>query len=71
MDDIENLKKMKFFYEKCADIIGEIIELMDKLEKEENEEKMEQITNEIEEKTGMYVVQMLKLNSFLKKTNEQ
>jgi hypothetical protein len=37
---------------------------MDKLDKEEDEEKMKQIQNEIEEKTGVFVVQMLKINSF-------
>lgn len=64
MDDVEKIKEMKTCFEKCTDALEKIIELMDKLDKEEDEEKMKQIQNEIEEKTGVFVVQMLKINSF-------
>jgi len=64
MDDVEKIKKMKTCFEKCTEALEKIIELMDKLDKEEDEEKMKQIQNEIEEKTGVFVVQMLKINSF-------
>lgn len=64
MDDVEKIKEMKTCFEKCADVLEKIIELMDKLDKEEDEEKMKQIQNEIEEKTGVFVVQMLKISSF-------
>lgn len=64
MDDVEKIKEMKTCFEKCVDVLEKIIELMDKLDKEEDEEKMKQIQNEIEEKTGVFVVQMLKISSF-------
>lgn len=64
MDDVAKIKEMKTCFEKCTEALEKIIELMDKLDKEEDEEKMKQIQNEIEEKTGVFVVQMLKINSF-------
>ena len=64
MDDVEKIKEMKTCFEKCTEALEKIIELMDKLDKEEDEEKMKQIQNEIEEKTGVFVVQMLKISSF-------
>lgn len=64
MDDVEKIKEMKTCFEKCTEVLEKIIELMDKLDKEEDEEKMKQIQNKIEEKTGLFVVQMLKISSF-------
>lgn len=64
MDDVEKIKEMKTCFEKCTEALEKIIELMDKLDKEEDEEKMKRIQNEIEEKTGVFVVQMLKISSF-------
>ena len=64
MDDVEKIKEMKTCFEKCVDVLEKIIELMDKLDKEEDEEEMKQIQNKIEEKTGVFVVQMLKISSF-------
>nr|DAY48308.1 MAG TPA: hypothetical protein [Caudoviricetes sp.] len=64
MDDVEKIKEMKTCFEKCTEVLEKIIELMDKLDKEEDEEKMKQIQNKIEEKTGVFVVQMLKISSF-------
>lgn len=64
MDDVEKIKEMKTCFEKCTEVLEKIIELMDKLDKEEDEEKMKRIQNEIEEKTGVFVVQMLKISSF-------
>lgn len=64
MDDVEKIKELKTCFEKCTDVLEKIIELMDKLDQEDDEEKMKQIQNEIEEKTGVFVVQMLKISSF-------
>lgn len=64
MDDVEKIKEMKTCFEKCTEALEKIIELMDKLDKEEDEEKMKRIQNKIEEKTGVFVVQILKINSF-------
>lgn len=64
MDDVEKIKEMKTCFEKCTEALEKIIELMDKLDKEEDEEKMKRIQNKIEEKTGVFVVQMLKINCF-------
>ncbi|OKZ74966.1 MAG: hypothetical protein BHW00_03350 [Clostridium sp. 26_22] len=64
MDDVEKIKEMKTCFEKCTEALEKIIELMDKLDKEEDEEKMKRIQNKIEEKTGVFVVQMLKISSF-------
>lgn len=64
MDDVEKIKEMKTCFEKCTEVLEKIIELMDKLDKEDDEEKVKQIQNKIEEKTGVFVVQMLKISSF-------
>lgn len=64
MDDVEKIKEMKTCFEKCTEALEKIIELMDKLDKEEDEEKMKRIQNKIEEKTGVFVVQMLKISIF-------
>lgn len=64
MDDVEKIKEMKTCFEKCTEVLEKIIELMDKLDKEDDVEKMKQIQNKIEEKTGVFVVQMLKISSF-------
>ena len=64
MDDVEKIKEMKTCFEKCTEVLEKKIELMDKLDKEDDEEKMKQIQNKIEEKTGVFVVQMLKISSF-------
>lgn len=64
MDDVEKIKEMKTCFEKSTEVLEKIIELMDKLDKEDDEEKMKQIQNKIEEKTGVFVVQMLKISSF-------
>lgn len=64
MDDVEKIKELKTCFEKCTEVLEKIIELMDKLDQEDDEEKMKQIQNEIEEKTGVFVVQMLKISSF-------
>ena len=64
MDDVEKIKEMKTCFEKCTEVLEKIIEVMDKLDKEEDEEEMKQIQNKIEEKTGVFVVQMLKISSF-------
>lgn len=64
MDDVEKIKEMKTCFEKCTEALEKIIELMDKLDKEEDEEKMKRIQNKIEEKTGVFVVQMLRISSF-------
>ena len=64
MDDVEKIKEMKTCFEKCTEALKKIIELMDKLDKEEDEEKMKRIQNKIEEKTGVFVVQMLRISSF-------
>lgn len=64
MDNVEKIKEMKTCFEKCTEALEKIIELMDKLDKEDDEEKMKRIQNKIEEKTGVFVVQMLKINSF-------
>ena len=59
MDDVEKIKEMKTCFEKCTEVLEKIIELMDKLDKEDDEEKMKQIQNKIEEKTGVFVVQIM------------
>ena len=64
MDDVEKIKEMKTCFEKCTEVLEKSIELKNKLDKEEDEEKMKQIQNKIEEKTGVFVVQMLKISSF-------
>lgn len=64
MKEVEQIKEMQRCFQKCADILGKVVKLTEELEKEEDEEKMKKIESKIEENTGLFMVQMLKINSF-------
>ncbi len=63
-EDIEDLKKFQSTFQKCADILGEIIKLSEGLDEEQDEEKVKEINSKIEEKTGLFAIQMLKISNF-------
>lgn len=63
MQDIEEIKELQNTFQKCADILGETIKLSEELDKEQDEKKIKRINKKIEEKVGLFMVQMLKINN--------
>ena len=63
MRDIEEMKELQNTFQKCADILGDTIKLSEELEKEQDEKKIEKINNKLEEKAGLFMVQMMKISN--------
>lgn len=63
MQDMEEMKELQNTFQKCADILGETIKLSEELEKEQDEKKIKKINKKIEEKVGLFMVQILKINN--------
>ncbi len=63
LEKINEIIELQKCYQICADILGEIIKLSEKIETTEDELEIEKIKTKVEEKTGLYIMQMLKINS--------
>lgn len=61
--DIEDLKEMQSYFQKCVDILEEAIKLSKQLEIEKDEEKIKALNNKSEELAGRFLMQMLKISS--------
>lgn len=61
--DIEGLKEMQSYFQKCVDILEEAIKLSKQLEIEKDEEKIKALNNKSEELAGRFLMQMLKISS--------
>ena len=61
-NDIEELKNMQQEFQKCADILGDAIKLSEELQNETNEERIKDLNNQIEVKTGLFLMQMIKIS---------
>ncbi len=59
--DIEDMKKLKGYFQKAGTILGDMIKLKEKLSQTEDEKELEKIQNKLEEKLGNFMVQMLKI----------
>lgn len=64
MKEVEEMRELQSTFLKSADIIEEIIKLSEELEKEKDEEKIKEINNKLEEKTGLFMFQMIKISKF-------
>ncbi len=64
--EINEIKELQLCFQKCSNILKETIKLMEDLSKEEDEEKMNKIIEKIEQKQGVFMVQMIKINKFNK-----
>lgn len=65
-NDIEELENLKSVFQKCADIVGKCIELAKKIDETEDEEEIKKLNEEVENQTGLLMVQMIKLNKLSK-----
>lgn len=59
--DIEDLKDMQQTFQKCANIIGEAIELCKKVKNEKDKEKIKELNEQIEQKAALFLIQMVKI----------
>lgn len=55
--------KMKDIFQKSTEILNETINLFEELDKTEDKIEKKNIQDKIEEKTGLFVVQMFKINN--------
>lgn len=63
MQDIEEIKELQNTFQRCADILGDTIKLSEELDKEQDEKKIKRINKKIEEKAGLFIVQMMKISN--------
>ena len=59
--EIEDMKRLKEYFQKAGTILGDLIKLKERLDQAEDEKEIEKINNKIEEKLGKFMVQMLKI----------
>lgn len=58
----EEMIKMRDIFQKSTDILNETINLFEKFEKAKDKVEQKKIQDKIEEKTGLFAMQMIKLN---------
>ena len=63
LNDKEEIIKMRDIFKKCTDILNEIIKTTEKIEKIEDKVTIEKLENKIEEKLGLFTLQIIKLQS--------
>ena len=63
MNDKEKIIKMRDIFKKCTDILNETIKISEKIEKTENEAEKRKLENKIEEKLGLFTMQMFKMQN--------
>lgn len=59
--EIEDMKKLKEYFQKAGTILGDLIKLKEKLDQTEDEKEASKINSKIEDKVGQLMVQMLKI----------
>ena len=63
LNDKEEIIKMRDIFKKCTGILNEIIKTTEKIEKTEDKVTIEKLENKIEEKLGLFTLQIIKLQS--------
>ena len=63
VDDIEEIIKIRDIFKKCTDILNEVIKTTEKIEKTEDKVTIKKLENKIEEKLGLFTLQIIKLQS--------
>lgn len=64
--EINEIKELQLCFQKCSNILKEVVKLMEELAKEDDEEKMNKILEKVEQKQGAFMVQMIKINKLNK-----
>lgn len=59
----EEMIKMRDIFQKSTDILNDVITLFDKLDKAKDEKESKQLQDKIEEKTGLFAMQMFKIQN--------
>ena len=63
LNDKEEIIKMRDIFKKCTEILNEVIKTTEKIEKTEDKVTIEKLENKIEEKLGLFTLQIIKLQS--------
>lgn len=64
--EIAEVKELQGCFQKCSNILKNVVKLLEELNKEDDEEKAEKIMKRVELKTAEFMVQMIKINQFNK-----
>lgn len=59
----EEMIKIRDIFQKSTDILNEVINLFEELDKTNDEIEQKNIQDKIEEKTGLFAIQMFKIQS--------
>ena len=62
--DREKILELQKTFQQCADILGDALKIVDKMENTEDKKEYEKLDNKLEEKLGLFMVQMIKINKF-------
>ncbi len=60
----EEIIRMRDIFQKSTDILNELIKLYEELDKTKDEVEQKKIQNKIEEKAGLFAIQMFKLRIY-------
>lgn len=64
--EIAEIKELQICFQKCSNILKNIVKLLEDLNNEDDEEKAEKIMKKVELKQAEFMVQMIKINKFNK-----
>lgn len=59
----EEIIKMRDIFQKSTDILNDVVTLFDKLDKTKDEKELKKLQDKIEEKTGLFSMQMFKIQN--------
>lgn len=59
----EEIIKMRDIFQKSTDILNDVVTLFDKLDKTKDEKELKKLQDKIEEKTGLFAMQMFKIQN--------
>lgn len=64
--EIAEIKELQICFQKCSNILKNIVKLLEELNNEDDEEKADKIMKKVELKSAEFMVQMIKINKFNK-----
>lgn len=63
MEEKEKILKMRDIFQKSTDILNEVLNLFEEIDKVEDEKRTKELEEKIEEKIGLFSVQMFKIQN--------